>query len=159
MKIIVADAGPLIIFAVTGKFHIINALFQQIIISQTVLDELAIAENLPGAKELNRQIDDGFIKIEKVANLKPSTLFLDLGEAEAITLASDKKLLLLIDEKRGRIVAKKEKLKFFGSGRILIVAKEKKIIKSATDVMNQFIESGYRISDELYKKIKKLSNE
>ena len=159
MKIIVADAGPLIIFALTGNFYILEALFKQIIIPQAVYEELAISENLPGAKELNKQIRNGFIKVEQILKCEPSTAFLDAGEAEAISLAIRKKLLLLIDEKRGRTIAKMHKMNFFGSGKVLIAAKEKKIIKSSTNVMDQFIESGYRISDDLYKKIIKLSKE
>lgn len=157
MKVVIADAGPLIIFAMTDNFFILKSLFQQIIIPKAVFNELAISDNLPGAKVLKKEIDSDFIKVEKIKKCDPRTLFLDRGEAEAISLALKKKLPLLIDEKRGRLIASKSSLTYFGSGRILISAKKKKIINAPKEVMDQFMDSGYRIYDKLYKKIVELS--
>ncbi|MCF6176138.1 MAG: DUF3368 domain-containing protein [Victivallaceae bacterium] len=159
MEIIISDAGSLIIFALTGNFYILEALFEQIIIPPTVYEELAISRGLRGSNELRKRLDAGFIVVEKVSKSEPFTALLDAGEAEAISLAIKKDMLLLIDEKRGRSVAKMHKLKFFGSGRVLIAAKEQEIISSTTEVMDQFIDSGYRISESLYQKIIELSNE
>lgn len=159
MKIIISDAGPLIIFALTGNFYILEALFEQIIIPPTVCEELAISRGLPGSNELRKRLDAGFIVVEKISKREPFTALLDVGEAEAISLAIKKDMLLLIDEKRGRSIAQMHKLNFLGSGRVLIAAKEKKIINSTTEVMDQFIDSGYRISESLYRKIIELANE
>ncbi len=55
-------------------------------------------------------------------------MFVDTGEAEAIALASEKKCLLITDDKQARSAAKRLGVTVIGTVGILIRAKENDII-------------------------------
>ena len=78
---------------------------------------------------------------------------IDRGEAEAITLAREKNAALLIDEARGRIAARNEGIQIFGTGAVLIRAKEKHYISEVKPHLNALSNTGYRISKPLQKEI------
>ncbi len=73
----------------------------------------------------------------KLSSAIPNTV--DSGEAEAIALALELNMILLIDEKRGRIVAKQKAVDIIGTAGILLLAKRKGI---ARRVKNRQINSG-----------------
>ena len=105
-------------------------------------------------------LDAGWLKT--VATDPPAKRLLrtlDQGEAEAITLAARDHLPLLIDEARGRIAARKEGIRFFGTGALLIQAKRQKLIPEVKPVLDQMKDSGYRISASLRQEILKRAGE
>ncbi len=77
----------------------------------------------------------------------------------AIQLAEDMKCPLLIDERRGRIAARHRGLEVIGTGRILLAAKEAKLIDSVADVLEALKTSGYRLSDKLCRRLLELAHE
>ena len=83
---------------------------------------------------------------------------LDLGEAEAITLAIERKLPILIDERKGRSIAKQLNLTVTGFASVLILAVKKKALKpaKAQEMLDQAIIHGFRLSDALYKRVSEI---
>lgn len=65
-------------------------------------------------------------------------------------LARRLSLPLLVDDLRARKEAEKQGIEIIGSLGIIYVAKRKGLIKSAKDLLDSFIRSGYYISDKLY---------
>jgi len=62
---------------------------------------------------------------------------LDLGEAEAIALAQDISAdRLLIDERKGRAAAQQLGINVIGAGGIVILARKRGLIESATDLLD-----------------------
>lgn len=162
MDIIVSDAGPLIALAKTGLIPILKKLFKTVYIPEAVLNELSIFDNKPGAKELKKIIEnEEWLKVEKVSIPQHSdlALLLGAGEAEAILLARKMNTVLLIDEKRGRKIAVKYKVKIIGTGRILIAAKEKGFLDNVTHTLQILNNAGYRFSRDLLNRIIKLAKE
>ena len=159
--IIVSDAGPLIALAKTNHLNILQELFQKVIIPPSVFDELKISTSRPGANELKKAIErtkwlevSGSVHVPGV----PFNSFAK-GEVEAIILAKTKKMILLIDERRARRIAKKENVKITGTGAVLVAAKRKGIIKKVSLVLDELTEEGYRISEGLRKRILELAEE
>jgi predicted nucleic acid-binding protein len=76
---------------------------------------------------------------------------LDLGESEAIALALELGLPLIIDEKKGRKIALREGIKIIGLLGIVYLNIKKGNIneKEAKDFLKDAIANGYRISTRL----------
>ena len=160
-KIIISDAGPLISLAKTDQLFLLKELFEQVLIPKAVYNELSLDSHHKETDFLNQAIIDKWLKVV-TPQKKPSKLILDildLGESEAITVAKEMKIPLLIDELKGRKVAKKENVKIIGSIGILLIAKKTSLLKSIKESMIKMQDTGYRFSDKLYKKALSLSNE
>jgi len=161
--IIIADAGPLIGFARIDKLDIIRQLYNTVFIPQKVFDEITVAGNKPGAKTISKAVTSGWIKIVKVKQKKLSDKLkelVDLGEAEAIQLFLEQNAdFLLIDDKKGRNVARKFGVKIIGTGGILLKAKKEGILNQVTFTLKDLSRVGYRISPVLCKKILELAEE
>ncbi|HUY00001.1 MAG TPA: DUF3368 domain-containing protein [Candidatus Deferrimicrobium sp.] len=84
---------------------------------------------------------------------------LDEGEAETITLANEMKAPILLDEKKGRKIAKSLNLKIQGTLGILIKAKKSGLINSIKDYILKFITAGYYLDKELINEILKRAGE
>jgi predicted nucleic acid-binding protein len=132
---------------------LIKQMYGQIIIPQAVYDEL-------GAFSNQKQIvdDASWIKIRRIKNTKLVGNLretLDQGEAEAIVLALEtKSALLVIDELKGRIVAREYGLKIIGILGVLINAKKRGLIPSVKIYMDQLINVvGFHVSRRLYTKV------
>ncbi|NIM14576.1 MAG: DUF3368 domain-containing protein [Candidatus Aminicenantes bacterium] len=159
--IIVSDAGPLIALAKTNHLNILKGLFEKVIIPPSVFDELRISTSRPGANELKKAIErTKWLEVSGPVHV-PGVPFnsFDKGEVEAIILAKTKKMVLLIDERRARRIAKKENVKITGIGAVLVAAKRKGIIKKVSLVLDELTEEGYRISKTLRKRILELAEE
>jgi len=159
-QLIVADTGPLIALAISGQLHLLKHLFEQTLIPAAVHDELCVKSSRPGAAELAAALQAGWIKA--VASDPPAKRLLhtlDQGESEAITLAGSADRPLLMDETRGRIAARKEGIRIFGTGMLLIQAKRQKLIPLVEPILNRMQDSGYRISTPLRNEILKRAGE
>jgi len=81
--------------------------------------------------------------------VKALKLIVDEGEAEAITLAMELNLPLLIDDRKGRRVAERLGLKFIGSLGLLKIAKERGIIAEVKPFIQKFLNKGYYLDERL----------
>jgi predicted nucleic acid-binding protein len=159
--IIVSDAGPLIALAKIRELNILNRLFEKVKIPPSVFHELRLTSSRPGAIEFKEAIEiTKWIEVSDPAHIPHILLYaIEQGEAEAIALAKKDGLVLLIDERRGRKIANKEKVKITGTGAVLVAAKKKGIIKKVSPALNKLLGCGYRISNRLQKKILALVEE
>ena len=134
---------------------IVKELYGEIIIPEGVYEELSKFSNQKSAIDKS-----DWIKVKKIEDeslVKELLEELDQGEAEAITLAIETKSdLLVIDEQKGRIVARRYGLRIIGILGILINAKRKKIIPQVKPYMLELIdEAGFHLSKKLYREILK----
>lgn len=108
MHIIISDSTTLIILAKTDRLYLLSNLFEKVYIPQAVFDEI----NCKQDKVSQRLHDAKFIELNQVTNQnllsEIANYNIDKGESEAITLALELHEKLLIDERKGRIVAKEK---------------------------------------------------
>ena len=172
MSIIVADASPLIALATIDQLELLHKLYQNVLIPHAVEQELMLDSNMAGAKRLKQAIYQGWLKTEYCEYTSEPYLesyqqllqIIDQGETEAILLAeclqtnSDYRFLL-IDERRGRQVAKKRGLTIAGTGAVLLAAKKKGYIHSIKKELDKMQDKGYRLSMVLRRKLLELAGE
>jgi len=156
--IIVSNTSPIIALKSVDKLHLLEDIFQEVIIPRGVSEELS-----KGESNLQRVRDESWIKEKRVKDqlaLEILTLFLDRGEAEAIILAKELSAdRLLIDEKAGRNVSKRLKLKIIGTLGILLLAKEERLIPQIAETIDKLKESNFWIGKEVEQQILKKARE
>jgi predicted nucleic acid-binding protein len=159
-ELVVSDAGPLIGLATIGGLIWLRRLFRSVLIPEAVATELCLDSRMPGAVALAAARDQGWLKVVPVADVPVRLLStVDRGEAEAIVLAGQKAAPLLIDESRGRIAARSEGVRIFGSGAVLLRAKEMGLIREVRPRLDALTRAQYRLSEPLRCEILRLAGE
>jgi len=94
-----------------------------------------------------------FIHVEKADNRRLAALldeFVDSSEAEAIVLALERNVdLLLVDDRDARNLAKKLGLQVMGMLGVMALAKYRGLIPKAKPIIDKLVESGFWISRKL----------
>lgn len=134
--IIVSDTSPILNLAVIGQLHLLPKLYGTVVVPQAVYTEIVIrGTGQIGAMEVAQA---NWIECKQIANRPLVTSLegeLDIGEAEAIVLAVElKDVLLLIDERKGRIVANR-----LGVNSIYITVFCKPLVRAQWTTSNKMI--------------------
>ncbi|MCB9296293.1 MAG: DUF3368 domain-containing protein [Lewinellaceae bacterium] len=153
--IVISDTSPITNLIQIGKLEILKELFHEIIIPEEVYEELC---ELEFQRSLLNSLD--WIKTREVADKQLVNRLIrdiDKGEAESIVLAIELKAdILLIDEKKGRRVAREYGLEITGLLGILKRAKSKNLIPKLQPVIEELIlKGGFRIHPRLYEEVLK----
>lgn len=161
-QVVVADSGPLIALTILDQLSVLDHLFATVFLPEEVFNECIVKPESIGAKEIALAVDAGiFTVVDPPDNSTFLSLsrILDPGEAAAITLAEEKKSVLLIDERKGRKIALAREVEIIGTGAILIHAKRKGVISEVRPSLDALQGQGYRLSQQLYKRLLELANE
>ncbi len=110
---VVSNAGPLLVLAKLNILHLLEVLYGKVEFSQSVYKETVISGlkfGHPDAITLKTFFEENLWEPVIAKNISDDILSekLDTGEMEAICLALNNNALLLIDEERGREVARKK---------------------------------------------------
>jgi len=160
--IVISNTSPLINLAVIGKLDLLRQLYGTIVIPQAVHYEIAvIGAGQPGADQVERLDWIETVRVAGRAMVASLRLEVDEGEAEAIALASELEAdLLLLDERRGRVVASRLGLKFVGLLGVLVEAKQRGFVSTIRPIMDDLIKNaGFWIRQELYDRVLQVADE
>lgn len=158
--IVVSDTTPVISLMKAGHLELLQKLFDIVYIPNAVKRELI--ENETYSEEAGMILDCGFLLVKEVENTKSVMILrnftgLDAGESEAIILADEKQSdVLLMDEHKGRQVAKKMGITITGTVGILAQAFDEGLLTKDEILLciERLKENGIRISEKLYQKLK-----
>ena len=142
--LIVCDASPLIALADIGELHILKELYQEVLITDVV------------RKEILTELPDwiGVSSDYEPSDFKHLQLQLDAGEASAIALAlKNPGCRLVIDERKGRLVAKAMGLKIVGLLGVVVKAKELGVITSGKTILDKLEIHGFWLSEKLKRQL------
>ena len=155
--IVVSDTTPLISLMKADCLRLLSPLFQEVLIPQSVYLELTA--NPAFTEEASQIKNSTFIRVVTVKEQKSVELLrrvsgLDLGESEAIVFADDVKAdVLLMDEAKGRAVAKTMGIYIMGTIGILLFAHEEKLLSAekARLAIEKLKEADRHISDDRFR--------
>jgi len=121
--IVVADASPLNYLIQISCESVLGRLYDLVLVPSGVFEELHHPSAAPSVLSWVSEPPD-WMRVHLVkATADPSLSMLDPGEREAIQLAEEQKAdLLLIDEQRGRLEAKRRGLAVAGTLGVLLAA-------------------------------------
>jgi predicted nucleic acid-binding protein len=141
--IVVSDTSALSALIQINQEHLLWAIYERVAIPTAVRDELLKFHRSIPSQIVILSCDDR----RAVDHLQ---LRLGLGESEAIVLAKQIKAdLLLVDERRGRQIAREQGLEIIGVVGVLAVAREKGLIANVINALDQLITSGFYVSPEI----------
>ena len=153
---IVSDATALIVLINIDRFELFKMMFENIIMPQEVYDEVTVK---PSAKKfIDAEIKSAFLSIvnyEDKQAFKEINFVLDKGESASIALAIEKKLPLIIDEKKGRKFAESCGVEIIGLVGILkfLYASKRLTKQEVLETIESLNQSDFRISEKLMKSI------
>jgi uncharacterized protein len=130
------------------------ALFGAVIVPEEVFHEL----------QRGHAVLPAFLVVKAIRNralAESLTRELDRGEAEAIALAGELNAdLLLMDEKAGRTLARREGIKVIGLMGVLLMAKQKGLITSVRVLIDALRSTaGFRVADTVVQAVLREADE
>lgn len=145
----VSDTSCLILFYKIGELELLKNVFGNILVTETV------------SKEFKKELPKWVEVVLPQSNLhKGISSVLDPGEATSIALAAEyDNSLLIIDEVKGRKIAREMGVQITGTLGVLVIAKEKGYIKAVKPIIKKMEKTNFRVSDTLLKKVLEKVNE
>ena len=157
--IVVSDTTPLIALMKAARLELLEKLFGRILIPKAVYQELTSNETFKDEAETIKICP--FLDVVSVADSKTVDVLrratgLDLGESEAIVYAeSSAANILLMDERKGRLIASSMGLPVMGSIGVLREAHAAGLIDTDEfrSAIEQMQDAGIRLSERLIQSI------
>lgn len=153
MQPVIADASPLIVLARVDLLWLLRELFDHVLVPPAVHAELEIARRRPGYRALEQSFSENWLlpaMVEASQGASLSGLPTGAGEREAILLAILRPCrFLLIDDRGGRLAAKKLGLPVVGTAGVLLLAKERGLISSVAQMLDRLASEGFRLAPSL----------
>ncbi|MCU0530291.1 MAG: DUF3368 domain-containing protein [Cyanobium sp. Prado107] len=149
--IVIADASPLIALARVNGLGWLQQLFAEVLVTEVVLAEVLTGRHPETEQPIQQALAAGWLRAAAEVSSEPALPDLDEGEAASIRLAltSGTQVLLLIDERAGRAVARELGLALAGTAAVIGLARENKLIPSARAVFAALHASDFRIAPEV----------
>lgn len=166
-RVVIADAGPLIALARIEALDLLRQLFRRVFVTTTVRDEIlpagaAFAE----VSLLTSTLAAGWIEVvdAPTSNFTPINPGIDAGEASSIYFAKQRHdagdaVLIVMDDRAGRLEAKSLGLEFIGLAAVIGLAKTEGLVPAARPLLEQIVASGYFIGPAIVSAVSASVNE
>lgn len=149
-KVVVSDTSCFIALTNIEGLSLLQKLYKQIYTTSIVIKEFG--DKLPNWVKL--------IEVEDLQKQKLLEFQIDKGEASAVVMALEQSAdLIIVDDNKARLVAKKLGLQVTGTLGIIIKAKKAGVITSAKPLLENLRRTNFRISDDLLNEALMLAGE
>jgi predicted nucleic acid-binding protein len=160
-SLIVADTGPLIALAKIDQLDLLRHFYKKISIPETVFAEATQDLSWHDASRIHVFVEQYVeVALDKDSGIvKELFMRLDAGESQALALADAMNCPVLLDERRGRTVAKQMNISIVGTVGLLVKAKQEGLIVELRKYLIEMTEHGYRLSPALIQQALKVVGE
>jgi predicted nucleic acid-binding protein len=151
MTTVVSDTTALIVLAAQQRLDLFAGCFERVLLPDAVYREwLAGDPDVAGIVPQRSWLE--VVSVDEVPLLAELRTLLDPGEAEALALARQRHLPLIVDEKKGRRVARMMGIPVLGLVGVLLLAVQREILDSdsAKQILVNAKERGFHLSNGLY---------
>ena len=142
-RIIISDTSSLALTNI-GELELLEKVYEEVVITPDIAEEYGLET-------------PDWIRIEQIKDIQKFKLLnleLDKGESSGITLALENEpSLLIIDEKKGRVIAKKLGIRITGILGVMIRAKEIGLINRIKPLIEKLEKVDFRMSERLKNQI------
>ena len=147
-RIVVTDSSPLIGLAIVDGLAWFPKLFDVVFLPESVKQEVLPGKAARGEQAIAQAIAAGWLKVWPETIAPQLEIDLDTGETDCINLGLSQVdgVLMIMDERAGRAVAKEKGLRVIGTAAIIGLAKKQGLIPSARVVFEVLHASDFRIS-------------
>jgi len=160
-KMVVVNSTPIIALSSIDCLHLLNELYETVIIPCAVKNEIGAKSKSKAHNQLELSLDR--IDIREINNVAQKQTFktqLHEGEVEVIILGQELSAdLLVIDDYNAREYAKYLGFKVIGTVGILLLAKSRGLIHEVKPLADKLIANGIYIGSRLYSEIMAIANE
>lgn len=155
------DSSPVIGLALVGGLEWLPKLFGEVFMPETVRQEVLPGRHAPGESIIEYALSQNWITVWPHPVELNLDIDLDAGETDCINigLGDPDKVLLVMDERAGRAVAKEKGLRVIGTAAIIGLAKKQSLITSARECFVLLHRSDFRISAAVINQVLKSVDE
>ena len=143
IKVVVADAGPLIALGRLDMLALLGGLFEQVQVPEIVLAECLARPELADAQRIRAAVDSGLLL--RCDGQPVAAAGLDDGERAAIGRAIEIHAGLLVDDLAARQYALAIGLVVLGTLGILVRAKRKGLVSDVRPLIDRLRAGGHRL--------------
>lgn len=161
-RAVVADAGPLIALAKLNRIGLLGGFYNEVLIPKAVAAECTMDSSCEDARRIREATTNSpfrIVSIEESPRLRTYRKLLDPGEAQALLLAEQLHLPVLMDERKGRREARRTGVEVVGTGALIVAAKRRGMVEEVRPLLDSLVQQGYRLSDRLQKALLEMSGE
>ncbi len=152
----VSNSSPLIYLSALGDLDLLPALFRSILIPEAVFQEVVVlGQNQRGQREVESAIGD-WLEVRPVKNregIRMLTGRVHLGEAEAIVLANDSGLPVLLDHRRASHAARLIQIQVIRTIGVYLEAKRCALIHAVRPKLDHLRKEGFRLQEPDYRAV------
>lgn len=147
---LVSDSGPILSFARAHRLDVLNAVAIELLVPEAVYDDIVtVGRGKPGAAEIAQADWITRTPLEDLSSADRFSSRLHAGERQAIALAGELQLMLLVDEREARKAARSAGIPFLGSLRLLHEAKRRGVILEIRPVVQELLDAGMYVGDSV----------
>ncbi len=160
-RLVLSDASPLIALAKVGGLPWLERLLGKVCLTSVVHGEVVTGHSQPGKAEIEAAIKRGALEVIEDEWSEPQFPELDEGEASTLRAAKNirRPILILMDERLGRAVARELGFPVTGTAGVIFAAKQRKLISAVRPVLEMLLKKDFRMAPELIEAVLKEARE
>lgn len=159
LRPVISNNTPLSALWSIGQLDLLGALFRIVLIPPAVAREFVATDTAVRTRAL---VEASWLVETPLANPAVRSAYADLddGEAEVLALAMEQPpRLVIIDERRARAYAKRQRLPLTGTAGTLLLAKQKGLIPAVRPHLDALLTNGFHLHHKVVAQTLALANE